>query len=213
MSIARASAAIDVSITAATIQQLFSKGQQLSLDRRQQPFYVAVRMNLGKRLRHAREKREMTQEQLALAASTPEAPISQALISALENRDSETSTAVFALARALRVNPEWLQTGQPQNDSGLEGDGWRPPSPELEQDEAELLRDYRRATTGWKLTLRLMARTPVEEQPDLSRDMNILMTKTIFGKATDDSRLGDRWTRPDRLHQPKGEYDKGEKKK
>lgn len=148
----------------------------------------------------------MKQEQLAVAASTPDLTISQAMISALESRDSETTTALFALARALRVNPEWLQTGV--GDSGLDADAWRPPSAELDPDEADLLRDYRKSSSGWQLTLRLMARMPIEDQPQLSRDMNILMT-TIFGTAAADERLGDRWTRPDKLHQHKVRNDKG----
>lgn len=148
----------------------------------------------------------MTQEQLSVAASTPDIPISQASISALEKRDSETTVGVFALARALRINPEWLQTGS--GESGLETDAWRPPSAELPADEQELLHDYRIANSGWKLTLRLLARTPVEDQPELSRDMNLLMTKTIFGKAATDERLGDRWTRPDKVHQSKAPYKK-----
>lgn len=58
----------------------------------------------------------------------------------------------------------------------------------LPKDEAELLRDYRRSSDGWKLTLRLMARTPPADQPTLSRDMNILMT-TIFGPPADDEHV------------------------
>jgi transcriptional regulator with XRE-family HTH domain len=142
----------------------------------------------------------MTQEQLAAAASTQELPISQAAISALEKRDSETAAGLFAFARALRINPEWLQTGR--GESGLDSPAWKPPSAELEPDESELLRDYRKSSDAWKLTMRLMGRTPPEEQPQLSRDMNILMT-TIFGKATGDERLGDRWTRPDKAKNPK----------
>lgn len=145
-------------------------------------------MRLGKRLKHARERRGMTQEQLAEAASTPTNTISQAAISALEKRDSATTADLFALAKALRINPEWLQTGQPQNDSGLDTEGWKPPSPELARDEAALLKDYARASDGWKLTVRLIARTPPEEQPQLSKDMNILMT-AIFGNAVSDARV------------------------
>lgn len=159
-------------------------------------------MRLGGRLRYAREKRELTQEELAEAASTPAMPISQAMISALEKRDSETTTALFAFARALRINPEWLQTGQPEGDSGLDTDGWKPPTADLAPDEAELIRDYRKSSSGWKLTLRLLGRTSPEEQPKLSRDMNILMT-TIFGQAAPDDRLGDNWTRPDKQKTPK----------
>lgn len=169
------------------------------LDLRQQPFYLAA-MQLGKRLKYAREKREMTQEQLSAAASTETLPVSQASISALEGRNSKSTTALFALARALRINPEWLQTGQ--GDSGLESYAWRPAPTEAAPDEAELLRDYRKASDGWKLTMRLMGRTPPEDQPKLSKDMNILMT-TIFGKATPDDRLGDDWTRPDKPREKK----------
>lgn len=58
----------------------------------------------------------------------------------------------------------------------------------LAADEQALLRDYRTASDGWKLTVRLMARTPPADQPQLSKDMNILMT-TIFGNAADDARV------------------------
>lgn len=154
-------------------------------------------MNLGGRLKYARERRnKMTQEQLAELASTERRPISQAAISALERRDSESTSDLFALARALRINPEWLQTGEPENDSGLETDAWRPAAALDDPHELALINDYRNASDAWKLTLRLMARTPPADQPILSRDMNILMT-TIFGRAAPDSRLGDRWTRPD----------------
>lgn len=144
----------------------------------------------------------MNQEEVAALASTTEMPISQAMISALETRDSETTIALFALARAVRINPEWLQTGEPQNDSGLETDAWKPPSPDLSKDEASLLKDYGKASDAWKLTLRLMARTPPEDQPELSKNMNILMT-TIFGQAVPDDRLGDNWRRPDQPKEPK----------
>lgn len=75
-------------------------------------------MNLGGRLRYARETRRLTQEQLAEKASTASTAISQAAISALESRDSESSTFLFQLARALEVSAEWLQTGA--GNSGLE---------------------------------------------------------------------------------------------
>ena len=174
-------------------------------------------MKLGKRLRHAREKRGMTQEVLAAAASTlAGTTISQASLSALEKRDSETTVHLYAYAKVLGINPEWLQTGEPMNDSGLEVEAWRPPSSELAADEQQLLQDYNRADEGWKLTLRLLARTPPEDRPQLSKDMNILMT-TIFGKAATDeqveaanktSPLG---PFPNRLHQGPGKYDKDKK--
>jgi transcriptional regulator with XRE-family HTH domain len=86
----------------------------------------SLRMNLGGRLKLAREFRRMTQEQLAELASTDESPVSQAAISALESRDSETSTFLFRLSKVLRVNPEWLQDGRGR--SGLDDE---PPPHEL----------------------------------------------------------------------------------
>jgi transcriptional regulator with XRE-family HTH domain len=70
-------------------------------------------MNLGKRLKRARLARELTQEELVelVPGST------QAMISALERRDSQTTILLFAFADALRVNPRWLLTGE--GESGL----------------------------------------------------------------------------------------------
>lgn len=95
----------------------FPAVKQLLLDDQQQRFYIPG-MNLGGRLKLARENRQMTQEKLAELASTEALPLSQALISALEKRDSETSTGLFAFARVLKVSAEWLQTGQGK--SGLD---------------------------------------------------------------------------------------------
>lgn len=165
------------------------------LDLRQQPSYVAA-MKLGARLRHARDKRGMTQEQLAAAASTPESPVSQAAISALEKRDSETTTALFQFARALGVNPEWLQTGK--GDSGLDTKGgWRPAG-DLLPNEAELLRNYRAAGKRWQLSLLLMSKLRGDEaQDEVAEGMNVLLAK-IAADPVSDERLGDAWTRPDR---------------
>ena len=68
-------------------------------------------MNLGGRLKKARERRGLTQEQLAELANT-----SQANISALESRDSKKAELLFEFSEALGVNPRWLLTGS--------GDSW-----------------------------------------------------------------------------------------
>lgn len=68
-------------------------------------------MRLGGRLRLAREKRGFTQAELAEKASSKDSIVSQASISALEQRDSETTIYLFQLALVLRVRPEWLQDG------------------------------------------------------------------------------------------------------
>lgn len=80
-------------------------------------------MNLGGRLKKAREYRDLTQGQLAALVPGLAPESGQQLISALENRDSETTTLLFEFADALKINPRWLQTGR--------GDSWleKPPSP------------------------------------------------------------------------------------
>lgn len=73
-------------------------------------------MALGKRLKIARKRRGLTQEKLVELIPG----LSQAAISALESRDSIKSEFLFAFARTLRVNAEWLQDGV--EPSGLPGD-------------------------------------------------------------------------------------------
>lgn len=72
-------------------------------------------MAMGKRLKLARQKRGRTQTQLA-EAMVPK--WTQAGVSALEARDSDSSTKLFDLAKALRVSAEWLLTGR--GESGLD---------------------------------------------------------------------------------------------
>lgn len=164
-------------------------------------------MRLGKRLKLARERRgNMTQEKLAELASTADMPITQAAISALESRDSETTTYLFAFSRALQINPEWLQTGI--GESGLDVDAWKP-TPELDPDESALLDDYRQSIDLWKLTIRLIARAAPHQQQELSHDINMLMAR-IFGKDVTpiadarvrDSLITSRHGYPPGLHEP-----------
>jgi len=88
---------------------------------------TSFQMNLGKRLKQARERRKLTQEQLSAAVTNA----SQAMISALEKRDSLTTTLLFQFADALKVNPRWLLNGGPLADSWLD----KPPE---KKDELEL---------------------------------------------------------------------------
>lgn len=96
-------------------------------------------MNLGGRLKLAREKRDLTQQQLAESSGVP-----QQNISALENRDSKTSEDLFRLADALGINPRWLQDGE--KPSGLEdGDTFL--------DSFELVRRYNTLNDRHKQTV------------------------------------------------------------
>ena len=148
-------------------------------------------MHLGKRLAHARRTRGLTQAKLADTVGTI-----QAVVSALEKRDSKTSELLFEFADALRVNPRWLLTGQ--GESGLDKP-WVPL--ELANDETGLIADYRAAHPSWRLSLRLLARLRQGAQPEVSESVNALLAKIAADPAAD-SRLGSRWTRPDKKGKP-----------
>lgn len=59
------------------------------------------------RLRHARLKRGISQSELARSCG-----LSQGAISNYEASSRKSPKNIFSLAAALRVNPEWLGTGQ-----------------------------------------------------------------------------------------------------
>lgn len=61
---------------------------------------------LAKRLRSARLACKLTQVELAIASGTKQSDISK-----LERGKILKSTALLALARALKRNPDWLDTG------------------------------------------------------------------------------------------------------
>lgn len=98
-------------------------------------------MRLGGRLKQAREKRKMTQEDLAAAVRGA----SQAMISALEKRDSKRTHLLFAFAEALEVNPEWLATGV--------GDSWLDHPPRTDPLLRQLVEIYSQLTPDGRDTL------------------------------------------------------------
>jgi transcriptional regulator with XRE-family HTH domain len=61
----------------------------------------------GQRLRQARELRELTQTTLAELSG-----VKQQVISNLERDGQEATSFTLELARALRVNPFWLDDGE-----------------------------------------------------------------------------------------------------
>jgi len=69
-------------------------------------------MSLALRLKQSRDKAQISQRELAKRSG-----LSQQLISKLENGLVESTTEVFRLAEALRVDPRWLATGK---DAGKE---------------------------------------------------------------------------------------------
>ena len=90
----------------ARIQQVLCKSQQVLLGISTGSFYPCD-MALGKRIKEARLKCGLKQEQLV--ALVPGA--TQQSLSILENRDSRTSVLLFGYADALQVSPRWLQDG------------------------------------------------------------------------------------------------------
>lgn len=74
--------------------------------------------NLAKRLRFARKRADINQEQLAELSG-----VGQPVISKIERGVIQKTTGLVALAQALDCNPVWLETGQ---DEAGEVDGQRP---------------------------------------------------------------------------------------
>ena len=97
-------------------------------------------MALGHRVKEARMKKGLTQEQLALAIGK-----SQSVISSMEKRDSKKTDHAKELAKILDVSVEWLLTGQesastPESNAVILPDkivDWDSNTP-LEEDEIEL---------------------------------------------------------------------------
>ena len=101
--------------------------------------------DIGLRLRHARKVRELTQVRLAAMTG-----IKQASISDLERGESKTfrGPTLISLARALKVNPEWLSNGKGpmerrdiplSEDAILLAQAWQRLTPELQRHTAEMI--------------------------------------------------------------------------
>lgn len=144
--------------------------------------------SFGLRLRYAREElRKLKQTPLAKLAS-----ITQPSLSDLETGATKevSGPVLIALAKALKVRPEWLITGdepiEPTADAAMQ------------PDEIELLKNYRNASQRWKLSLRLMSRLNADDlQDEVAGGLNVLMAK-ISADPVPNSKLGDNWTRPDK---------------
>jgi len=75
-------------------------------------------MSLAQRLKQSRDKARISQRELARRSG-----LSQQLISKLENGLVESTTEVFRLAEALRVDARWLATGQKGSEEENVADG------------------------------------------------------------------------------------------
>lgn len=63
--------------------------------------------HIGDRIKSTRKLLAMSQQELSKASG-----VSQQIISRLESRKAEGTTSIVSLANALKVTPEWLQTGK-----------------------------------------------------------------------------------------------------
>ena len=76
---------------------------------------------LGSRLRFARKRLGLTQDELAEAAA-----VKQSVVSKLERGDMLKTTAIARLALAVQVSPEWLELGNGEAPPPLEVSEPRP---------------------------------------------------------------------------------------
>lgn len=134
---------------------------------------------VGLRIRHARkEMRKMTQPQLAAASG-----IKQPSLSELETGETKeiSGPVLISIAKALRVRPEWLVTGELPIGSDA--------SAALTNDERELLEHYRGAAPRWKVSIRYMAALRGDAaQDEAAGSMNVVLAK-IAATPVSDSRV------------------------
>jgi phage repressor protein C with HTH and peptisase S24 domain len=78
-------------------------------------------MTIGSRIKQARAAAGMTRNDLVKASGVP-----YPTLAGIENSDQESSTRLHALARALKVRVEWLESGkgQPEIPSSPESVDW-----------------------------------------------------------------------------------------
>lgn len=87
------------------------------------------------RIRHARKMRRLSQSELARASG-----LAQSTISSYENRSRASTTRLIALARALEVNPFWLDTGK---------GSWQPETPSQAISDVPRVRETPHALHGY----------------------------------------------------------------
>lgn len=98
-------------------------------------------MSLGTRIRECRKAAGWSQAKLS-----DESGISQQMLSKLERGKAFGTTEIVQLARALKVSPQWLETGdEPMLDT-------------ISPDERELLEEYRQLDPAKRPVARLTIR-------------------------------------------------------
>ena len=104
-------------------------------------------MNMGDRIRERRKAAGWSQTKLA-----DESGISQQMLSKLERGVASGTTEIVQLARALKVSPRWLESGEE-------------PMEDLTADERRLLEGYRALSPAEKMALLTLAVRDQTAQP------------------------------------------------
>jgi transcriptional regulator with XRE-family HTH domain len=121
---------------------------------------------LAERLTWARTKKDMSQQQLA-----DKAGVAQSTIGSLEAGTRLSARKITSIANALDVNGRWLAEGMGAHD--LKAPQPAEPTPKIrrnlqwvDDDEAELLSEYRRLELGAKKTSLVVLRSLPKVIPD-----------------------------------------------
>lgn len=178
------------------------------------PNRKSLRRIVADNVAHLRGARALSQPQVSAAAKHAGLIVGQTTVGRVERAAHAADVDTLeALAKGLDVEA-WQLLVDTVDAAALPTLG----EDHLTADERQLLKAYRDATDGWRLTLRLMARTPVDEQPKLSRDMNILMTTIFDGPTASNERVADSYgtaphveQRKTLLHQEPAHYRKKNK--
>jgi len=111
---------------------------------------------LGDRIKAEREKRGWSQAALASRAG-----VSQTTITDLERGASAATTKLIPIAKALKVNPNWLETGQGQREAVPQGDGHYVVADSIEELAEQLMaKGNDDITRLWQLILILKDKQP-----------------------------------------------------
>jgi transcriptional regulator with XRE-family HTH domain len=141
-------------------------------------------MNLGKRVKQALDRRGLKQQELADLVSAYGRVLSQPNLSALMKRDSKTSEFLYPLAKALKVNPEWLQDGG--GESGLDRPAWQGET-ELDPDERLLLQHFRVADKTWRSVILRIAAMNSAQRTSLQQNFAIFGGNAITEQQANNS--------------------------
>lgn len=129
---------------------------------------ISLRMTFGEKLRQARVKAGLSQQDIA---NLFEPALSRNAVANWElNNNLPDADRLKVLARAVRLSVDDLLSSRPLGVAEPATD--YAVSPEADPGQLELLKDYSTATPSWQLVLRLLAKLPAAKQPMVSALIN-----------------------------------------